>query len=103
MSIYFEPVRSKGCFENLENPGGKDGIKDRFSSFWYARTELSAQHFCDRVTNTVKEGEMRRTTKGALADAKDDPSGGGEENLKMRNGIVLMPQPSDDPTDPLNW
>ncbi|KAJ9611782.1 hypothetical protein H2204_015208 [Knufia peltigerae] len=46
---------------------------------------------------------MRRTTKGALADAKDDPSGGGEENLKMRNGIVLMPQPSDDPTDPLNW
>ncbi|KAJ5113855.1 hypothetical protein N7456_002389 [Penicillium angulare] len=24
-------------------------------------------------------------------------------NLKMRDGIILMPQPSDDPTDPLNW
>lgn len=24
-------------------------------------------------------------------------------NLKTRNGIVLMPQPSDDPVDPLNW
>lgn len=26
-----------------------------------------------------------------------------EPNLKMRDGIVLMPQPSDDPNDPLNW
>jgi hypothetical protein len=24
-------------------------------------------------------------------------------NLKTHNGIVLMPQPSDDPLDPLNW
>jgi hypothetical protein len=23
--------------------------------------------------------------------------------LKTRDGIVLMPQPSDDPNDPLNW
>lgn len=23
--------------------------------------------------------------------------------LKTRNGIILMPQPSDDPLDPLNW
>ena len=29
-----------------------------------------------------------------------DPS---EPNLKTRNGIILMPQPSDDPNDPLNW
>lgn len=26
-----------------------------------------------------------------------------QPNLKMRDGIVLMPQPSDDPNDPLNW
>lgn len=26
-----------------------------------------------------------------------------ESNVKMRDGIVLMPQPSDDPNDPLNW
>lgn len=26
-----------------------------------------------------------------------------EPDLKMRDGIVLMPQPSDDPNDPLNW
>jgi Na+/melibiose symporter-like transporter len=26
-----------------------------------------------------------------------------EPNLKMRDGVVLMPQPSDDPNDPLNW
>ncbi|KAJ6109575.1 hypothetical protein N7486_001810 [Penicillium sp. IBT 16267x] len=26
-----------------------------------------------------------------------------EPNLKMRDGILLMPQPSDDPNDPLNW
>ena len=24
-------------------------------------------------------------------------------NLKKRDGIILMPQPSDDPHDPLNW
>lgn len=24
-------------------------------------------------------------------------------NLKTRHGIILMPQPSDDPNDPLNW
>lgn len=32
---------------------------------------------------------------------KDDAST--TPNLKMRDGIILMPQPSDDPTDPLNW
>ncbi|CAK7217993.1 hypothetical protein SBRCBS47491_003355 [Sporothrix bragantina] len=26
-----------------------------------------------------------------------------DPNLKTRDGIVLMPQPSDDPADPLNW
>jgi hypothetical protein len=26
-----------------------------------------------------------------------------QANLKTRDGTILMPQPSDDPQDPLNW
>ena len=39
-----------------------------------------------------------------LSDAQEHvPSVDGTHTLKTRNGITLVPQPSDDPRDPLNW
>lgn len=35
-----------------------------------------------------------------ISDGKTSPP---PADLKMRDGIILMPQPSDDPNDPLNW
>jgi MFS family permease len=44
---------------------------------------------------------MVEDTEKNLSECEDAVSV--EPNLKMRDGIVLMPQPSDDPNDPLNW
>jgi hypothetical protein len=39
--------------------------------------------------------------KEKSSEHEDDVSA--TPNLKMHDGIILMPQPSDDPNDPLNW
>jgi hypothetical protein len=47
----------------------------------------------------VPEENMEQQSENS-SDMKNDLSG---DHLKTRDGIVLMPQPSDDPNDPLNW
>ncbi|OGE49394.1 hypothetical protein PENARI_c021G10568 [Penicillium arizonense] len=49
----------------------------------------------------IPHSDMVEDPEKNLSDCEDAVSV--EPNLKMRDGVVLMPQPSDDPNDPLNW
>jgi hypothetical protein len=55
-------------------------------------------------TNRKLEDQApNREGKGAITDSQDASDSSTDGALKMRGDIVLMPQPSDDPNDPLNW
>ncbi|KAK5231418.1 hypothetical protein LTR72_000599 [Exophiala xenobiotica] len=58
-------------------------------------TKVEMDHLEDQAPN--REG------KGATTDSQDASDSSTNGALKMRGDIVLMPQPSDDPNDPLNW
>lgn len=47
----------------------------------------------DQVPGTATLEDFDQTTPGAHS----------QSNLKQRGGVILVPQPSDDPNDPLNW
>lgn len=54
----------------------------------------------------VVEDRLGRSPPGTvkLSDSDQEQNfGGPTSNLKKRGNVVLQPQPSDDPNDPLNW
>lgn len=53
------------------------------------------------LTRSDTDSDMMEDPEKNFSECEDAVSV--EPNLKMRDGIVLMPQPSDDPNDPLNW
>ncbi len=55
------------------------------------------------TNHKLEDQAPNREEKGAITDSQDASDSSINGALKMRDGIILMPQPSDDPNDPLNW
>ncbi|OWB59612.1 hypothetical protein B5S29_g472 [[Candida] boidinii] len=49
------------------------------------------------------EAYIPGTIDNIFADRIDEEHSEGKSHLKTKNGIILFPQPSDSPNDPLNW
>jgi hypothetical protein len=66
----------------------------------------SGEHFLSRavtmssLTNSFVTGDAESEQR---EDSLQHEKVSEEVGLKMRDGVVLRPQPSDDPNDPLNW
>lgn len=84
-----EPALSLACiFISLKNQLRKMGL-------WILETEKTR---ATRVPGTCLLDDLHAVT--AVSDADQAAAA----NLKRdKNGVVLVPQPSDDPRDPLNW